>query len=443
VWAQTMEALFVALENSDVENRGIHFAYGLPIPQGHEKAVEKALASGADLICLTEDDNVWPADGIKRAVQHMERTNADLVAVNYPIGLYPPRWSTVCRYEGEILFTGLGLTIVKREVFDKLPRPWFRLDRRMALVTKNGKRQPGLINRPYRDGEGGVDVVFGLRLREMGFRQEEVPDLVGGHIRPKQLGKYNSNNSPHSYDYWNTIDSEQKLFRNQLTDRGRWGETPDSKQIERQVRRLGKWVTGFELAGKHYGGSYDAINDPRIKLLKKQMRPPKRVLELGALEGGHTVALAQWAEEVVGVEGRKDNIRRARYLVSLFEANAQLVHANLETYDLKQLGTFDLAYCVGLLYHLPDPKGFLKQIPQVAPRLFLWTHVSENGQPKTYQEHGIKDPLSGLSPTSTWLPRDELLDTLKEMYRTVKVLKHERNHKDSGPAITVYAEGVS
>ena len=106
------------------------FAHGLPIPWAHEEAARRSVASGADLIWFIEDDNLPPADGLVRSVDRMGETGASYVAIDYPIGQPPPlgdgtRWATVYRLDGEVQFTGLGITLIAREVFERLSRPWF------------------------------------------------------------------------------------------------------------------------------------------------------------------------------------------------------------------------------------------------------------------------------------------------------------------------------
>ncbi len=94
----------------------------------------------------------------------------------------------------------------------------------------------------------------------------------------------------------------------------------------------------------------------------------RRILELGSLEGAHTVQLAArpGVEEVVAIEGRAANIRKAELVTRLLEVrNVRYVEANLETTDLlAQFGRFDAIFCSGLLYHLPEPWKLIEQFPQ-------------------------------------------------------------------------------
>jgi len=199
---------------------------------------------------------------------------------------------------------------------------------------------------------------------------------------------------------------------------------------------LGPWTSGFLRDGQWIGGSYDPIGDPRMKLVRGAFEPCGRILELGSLESGHTVSLSRWCDEVVAVEGRPDNLARAGLVLDLFDVrNARLVLGDLERMRLADFGHFDLVVCIGVLYHLPDPLRLLDEMRAVSPRLFLWTHYAAPGASGDYREHGMADPLSGLSPTSTWLSEGQLMEELGARYEQVDVLDRGSGGGD-GPSGT-------
>lgn len=116
------------------------------------------------------------------------------------------------------------------------------------------------------------------------------------------------------------------------------------------------WITKYELRGASSGDWFDAPNDPRLGLFRRCFPNARCILELGSLEGGHTIGLARQAgvERVLGIEGRKESYERAQLAKQLFAVdNISFVHANLENIRLVQFGNFDAVYCCGLLYHLP------------------------------------------------------------------------------------------
>ena len=107
-----------------------------------------------------------------------------------------------------------------------------------------------------------------------------------------------------------------------------------------------------------------------------------------------------------------------------------------------------LCICCGLLYHLPKPWEFLNRLPSVAPILYLWTAYCgdreaidlPNGmRGKIHGEGGLDEPLSGLSPTATWLTLDCLLACLAAAgYKQVEVIQDEPNHVN-GCMVTIGA----
>ncbi len=211
------------------------------------------------------------------------------------------------------------------------------------------------------------------------------------------------------------------------------------------------WVTKFVINGQAYGGDFDAMSDQRLAWFFQDFPEVQTVMELGSLEGGHTFALAQHAgmKRVLGIEGRQYNVDKARFVQEhLGVKNVEFVTANLETTDLASFGQFDAVFCVGLLYHLPNPWDLLHQISYVTSRVFIWTHYADpakvdqtvNGYPGWYyREHGMADPLSGMSAKSFW----PILNGLKQMlgaygFTKVHLIQDDLAHPH-GPSITLSA----
>ena len=224
-----------------------------------------------------------------------------------------------------------------------------------------------------------------------------------------------------------------------------------STDLAAEFQKLGPWITKFVVEGQTYGGDYDAMNDPRIDQFFQSFPEAHSILELGSFEGGHTLALAQrpHVTRVLGVEGRAYNITRARFAQRLLKiSNAEFVEGNLEKHDWARSGKFDAVYCVGLLYHLPKPWELIQKISRVSPNLFLWTHyTAEKNALKKLKgfegvfvpEHGLQDPLSGLSVNSFWPSMASLRAILTQSgYRTIRVIEDNAQHPH-GPSVTLAA----
>ena len=218
-----------------------------------------------------------------------------------------------------------------------------------------------------------------------------------------------------------------------------------------EFQKRGPWITKFVVEGQSYGGDYDAMNDPRLDQFFQGFPEAHTIMELGSFEGGHTLALARRPQvtRVLGVEGRAYNIERARFAQGLLNvANVEFKELNLEKQDLSRLGNFDAVYCVGLLYHLPRPWELVQKISRVTSHCFIWTHYTnqKDGLKKVngfegifVPEHGLKDPLSGLSVNSFWPTLDSLRAMLtKAGYSTIQIIEDNAQHPH-GPSVTLAA----
>ena len=214
---------------------------------------------------------------------------------------------------------------------------------------------------------------------------------------------------------------------------------------------LAPWVFQFRIDGADYGGNISALGDARLAQFWQFAPEARRILELGSLEGAHTVHLAArpGVEQVVAIEGRAANLRKAELIRRLFGAgNVELVQANLEETDLQQFGHFDAVFCSGLLYHLPEPWKLLTQLPRLAPELFVWTHYAHELQAKEirnglrgriHTEGGPDEPLSGMSNTAFWPTLGSLLQLVTNSgYHTITIIHNDVQHQHGG-AVTFFA----
>lgn len=103
-----------------------------------------------------------------------------------------------------------------------------------------------------------------------------------------------------------------------------------------------------------------------------------RALDLGCLEGGCSVFLARAGAEVLGVEARPENVEKCRVARdALSLPGVTFVHADVKEATLDRLGAFDVVLALGILYHLDDPVGWLRQIAALTRGiLFVDTHFA-------------------------------------------------------------------
>lgn len=211
------------------------------------------------------------------------------------------------------------------------------------------------------------------------------------------------------------------------------------------------WVTKFDIHGNSYGGSFDALNDARIKQFFEAFPRVETILELGSLEGGHSFALARGphVKKVTAVELRPANIEKAKFVQELLgEKKIEFIEADLEKIKLSDFGEFDAIFCSGLLYHLPKPWELLNQFAGISPNLFVWTQYADEQKAKKivqgyrgkwYKEFGWLDPLSGRSKYSYWLSLGSLIQILTESgFKQTKIIENDLTHPH-GWAITFAA----
>lgn len=222
-------------------------------------------------------------------------------------------------------------------------------------------------------------------------------------------------------------------------------------ELTSEFAKLAPWIFRFRIDGADYGGAISAAGDPRVDQFFRFAPTAETILELGSLEGAHTFMLAErpGIKRVLALEGRELNLRKARFVQELLHVrNAEFAQANLENSDLAAFGKFDAVFCSGLIYHLPEPWKLIAQLRAIAPELFIWTHYAADAEAevvsgalrgKIHVEGGAAEPLSGMSPTATWLTLGSLITSLTTSgYGSVHVIHHDLTHAN-GPAVTIGA----
>lgn len=220
-------------------------------------------------------------------------------------------------------------------------------------------------------------------------------------------------------------------------------------ELERFFERTGPWQTRVEIGGRQYGGPYPFGEGGRVERFLEWSGEPRRVLELGSLEGGCSVELAGagCVEELVCIEARAESVERARLLLRLYgvESKAELHVADLEKDDLSGYGRFDGIFCAGVLYHLTRPWELVARMAAISDRVFVDTHVSETDhielagyRGRVYAEFGYDDPMSGTASHSFWPTEPELV----RMFADAGMRPSARIQAPPGPSPRVWLEFV-
>lgn len=102
------------------------------------------------------------------------------------------------------------------------------------------------------------------------------------------------------------------------------------------------------------------------------------VLDLGSLEGDFSVEMALHGAQVLGIEGRRSNIEKAKARHSM--QNLKFAEDDVRNLTREKYGQFDIVLCLGILYHLDAPDCFklLQSISEVCSCFaIIDTHISQ------------------------------------------------------------------
>jgi len=205
VHSRTIEAVMGNIAAAGQEFRGWFLSHDLPIPDCDERTAELGLATGADAIWFVEED-VIPPTGALAASFRLLAEGFDMVAVDYPVGAAADGWGCLVRDPiGEILWCGLGATLITRKAFERVPRPWFTTD---YTFVKQGTEWVLIPNNQLPERRyGGQDIAFCMNFRHEGLRIGQVAGMVAGHAKVDAMG------APGTNIGWHTVSIRSEILR--------------------------------------------------------------------------------------------------------------------------------------------------------------------------------------------------------------------------------------
>ena len=99
-----------------------------------EGTASAVLASGATHLCFIDSDMMFPKESIKILLSH----DKDIIGANYIQRVDQTKWTAMTNGESvssigksgleEVDTLGMGVCLIKTEVFQKLPKPWFGME---------------------------------------------------------------------------------------------------------------------------------------------------------------------------------------------------------------------------------------------------------------------------------------------------------------------------
>jgi len=157
------------------------------------------------------------------------------------------------------------------------------------------------------------------------------------------------------------------------------------EQIEQKVAALAPWFYPFDFGGGLKAPSkippqVEGIFEARREMVERVVAahfgarlPEIACLDIGCHEGFYSIAMArQGAGQVVGLDVRESNLRKARFVAEALNFPQIAFHlANLERLHSDELGTFELTLFLGVLYHLENPMLCLRNVASVTGELCI------------------------------------------------------------------------
>lgn len=173
---------------------------GLSIPEAQNVAIREAMKDYCSYIWFVEDD-MWIPDGTLTKMLKMDKA---VVAVDYPID---NGCSTICRKGDEIVWCGIGCTLIRRGVLSAMDDPWFDTSYSWKIVSENPLKLEKIDN-PYK--YGGLDINFFMKVREKGFSIDQLLGVEAKHLRCANLIKNQGNNGMWDIQSLSPISKQQQ-----------------------------------------------------------------------------------------------------------------------------------------------------------------------------------------------------------------------------------------
>lgn len=115
----------------------------------------------------------------------------------------------------------------------------------------------------------------------------------------------------------------------------------------------------------------------------------RNVLDVGCGYGYGTNILAKEAKNVLGIDlslGHKNNLMSYMECYKPRKA-VQLEYMECDIFDFKPNITFDVAVCVEVFEHVPDPVKFIARLAEIAAEVFITTPLARVTAPTRNPEH--------------------------------------------------------
>lgn len=148
-----------------------YFTDRIATPEAFNILVDKALRHNCNYLLFIEEDTVPPKNFIQSMLDVLNTNSlCSAVAIEYPL---LGGWSSIVHLKdtGDILYCGMGCTLMRADTFKSLTKPYFRSDLAFYLNENLWKR----VNAQQQYGL--YDVLLFSRLRKLGFQICQIPGI--------------------------------------------------------------------------------------------------------------------------------------------------------------------------------------------------------------------------------------------------------------------------
>lgn len=151
--------------------------------------VEQALATDATHVWIVEEDTVPPPGVLDKLLA----ADVDYIACDYPVG----RSHTCFGLDDDgLLWTGFGCTLIRADVFERIPRPWFECNRNMVVCHRDGLDYFTADKRTV-NHRGGHDLSFAEKLKAAGIERHGLFGVECRHLKMKAFNTAPTNKACH------------------------------------------------------------------------------------------------------------------------------------------------------------------------------------------------------------------------------------------------------
>jgi len=201
VFSQTAEELLTNLKGY---SHKIYFAHKLPIPDCFTVPLERALGDPTlTHIWVVEDDMVLRPNTLQKLLE----ADVNVAVADYPV-TKDGRGSVFYDKGRNVVFSGTGCMLIKRDVFKHLKAPYFTDKVRWNMQNYGEKIK--LTGSYGSVGYGTQDITFCIKLWNNGVKIKVIKQKLGQR-KLIELGKTGSNNGAHKIELWRKIIKDKRL----------------------------------------------------------------------------------------------------------------------------------------------------------------------------------------------------------------------------------------